>query len=466
MKLTRHNGRAGKNGAYNPKHNDRRFDIENSGHIDVERAEQNLYWDCYTGFSSSKIREIDKENDYSFEKIEQVYYFEHYADHIQAQNERNEKTRHTERNRTVADLLKNNKTCPEESIYQIGTVDESVSGEILVKIATDFFAEMEEKFGSHVHILDWALHLDEGTPHIHERHVFDCENKYGELCPQQEKALEELGIPLPNPDKKKGKNNNRKQTFDAECRKMLFRICAKHNLHLQMEPTYGGRGYLEKQDFIIEKQKEKISVQREILTETVQAVEEQEKKIGKAEKAIAEKEKLLKKHDEVIAEKKQELSKKQAALEDVTMKLADMETLVDEVAGQAYEKACEVVADTVRQETQKEDIKILDDYSKWLSAPERTDDKKLRNYAVRRLEKLKEKFLKSVKGINPLRGLEKATKSLQEPERKKENLEQVKERARISLRAQLSANKKYVDDYKSQHYGTNTKQAKKDEQSL
>lgn len=175
---------------------------------------------------------------------------------------------------------------------------------------------------------------------------------------------------------------------------------------------------------------------------------------------------LIKKHDEVIAEKKQELSQKQAALEDVTMKLADMETLVDEVAGQAYEKACEVVADTVRQETQKEDIKILDDYSRWLSAPERTDDKKLRDYAVRRLGTLKEKFLKSAKGINPLRGLEKVAKALQEPERKKENLEQVKTKARISLKAQLSANIKCVDDYKSQHYETNMKQAKKDEQSL
>ena len=461
MKLTRHNGRAGKNSAYNPKHNDRRFDIGNSEHIDVERTGQNIYWDCYTGLSSALTREKDKENDYSFEKIEQLYYFEHYADHIQAQNERNEKTRHTERNRTVNDLLTSNKTCPEESIYQIGTVDESVPGEMLARIATEFFSEMEERFGSHVHILDWALHLDEGTPHIHERHVFDCENKYGELCPQQEKALEELGVPLPNPDKKKGKNNNRKQTFDAECRKMLFRICAKHNLHLQIEPTYGGRGYLEKQDFIIEKQKETISVQKEILTETSQVIEERERKIGKAEKAIAEKEKLIKKHDEVIAEKKQELSQKQAALEDVTMKLADMETLVDEVAGQAYEKACEVVTDTVRQQTQKEDIKILDDYSKWLSAPERTADKKLRDYAVRRLETLKEKFVKSAKGI-----MEKITKSLQEPERKQKNLEQVKTTARISLKAQLSANKKCVDDYKSQHYGANTKQAKKDEQSL
>ena len=152
---------------------------------------------------------------------------------------------------------------------------------------------------------------------------------------------------------------------------------------------------------------------------------------------------------------------KHSALEDVTMKLADMETMVDEVAGQAYERACEVVTDTVRQETQKEDIKILDDYSKWLSAPERTADKKLRDYAVRRLETLKEKFLKSAKGI-----MEKITKSLQEPQQKQANLEQVKEKARISLKAQLSANKKYVDDYKSQHYGMNTKQAGKDGQSL
>ena len=51
--------------------------------------------------------------------------------------------------------------------------------------------EITERFGTHVHILDWALHLDENTPHIHERHVFDCKNRYGELCPQQEKALEE-----------------------------------------------------------------------------------------------------------------------------------------------------------------------------------------------------------------------------------------------------------------------------------
>lgn len=445
MKLTRHNGRAGKNGAYNPKHNDRRFDVANSEHINEERTKKNIYWDCYTGYSSSLIRQQDKENDYSFEQIEKLYYFEHYADHIQAQNERNEKTRHTERNRTVDDLLTNNKTCPEESIYQIGTVDESVSGEILAKIANEFFAEMEEKYGSHVHILDWALHLDEGTPHIHERHVFDCKNKYGELCPQQEKALEELGIPLPDPDKKKGRNNNRKQTFDTECRKMLFRICEKNNLHLQKEPSYGGRAYLEKQDFIIEKQKEVLFEQREILAGTARAIEEREGKLRQAENAISQRENVIEKQDMLIAEKNAEIMEKHSALEEVTMKLAEVETLADEVAEQAYEKACEVVADTVRAETRKEDMKILDDYSKWLSAPERIDDKKLRNYAVKCLAILKEKFVKSAKGINLLQGLDKITKTLQEPEKKNENLRQVKEKARESIRERLARGKTEAD---------------------
>ena len=195
MKLTRHNGRSGKHGTYNPRHNDRRFDVENSEHIDAERARQNVYWDCYRGFTTHEFRENPEQPDFSFEEIERMYYYEHYSGHVEAQNARNEKTRHTERNRTVEDLLKNNKTCPEESIYQIGTMGESVPPDTLFSIVNEFYEEFERRFGSHIHILDWALHLDEGTPHIHERHVFDCENRYGELCPQQEKALEELGIP-------------------------------------------------------------------------------------------------------------------------------------------------------------------------------------------------------------------------------------------------------------------------------
>lgn len=38
MRATIHNGRTGKDGAYNTKHNDRQFDIRNAEHIDPERV--------------------------------------------------------------------------------------------------------------------------------------------------------------------------------------------------------------------------------------------------------------------------------------------------------------------------------------------------------------------------------------------------------------------------------------------
>ena len=57
MKLPRHHGRSGTHGAYPHRHNDRRFDVENSEHIDAERARQNVNWDCYRGFTTHEFRE-------------------------------------------------------------------------------------------------------------------------------------------------------------------------------------------------------------------------------------------------------------------------------------------------------------------------------------------------------------------------------------------------------------------------
>ena len=180
--------------------------------------------------------------------MERQFYEIRYTTFIEGQNERNAKIRHTERNRSIPDLLSSRKTCPEETIYQLGTLDEHASAEDLLNIVTEFIEEFKAKFGNHVHVLDWALHLDESTPHIHERHVFDCENKYGEVAPQQEKALEALGFDLPDPAKSLSRRNNRKITFDAACREMLFEIAKRHGLELEEEAEYGNRKYLEKQE--------------------------------------------------------------------------------------------------------------------------------------------------------------------------------------------------------------------------
>lgn len=207
MKGTRHNGRSGKDGVYNPLHNDRRFDPEHSEHIDNERVRQNIYWDCYQGYTTMADR--GKEDNFSFNQIEMAYYVDHYSDYVINQNKRHEKARHPDRCKGVEDVLKNKKTCPEESIYQLGTIDEHASVETLVLVFDEFKKEFDERFGSNVHIIDWSLHMDEATPHIHERHVFDATNRYGEIEPKQEAALEELGFELPNPEKKRSKTNNR-----------------------------------------------------------------------------------------------------------------------------------------------------------------------------------------------------------------------------------------------------------------
>lgn len=388
MKLTRHNGRAGKHGAYNPKHNDRDFEVGNSDHIDGERARQNIYWDCFQGFRTQDFLGEDGKPKLSFEKIEQIYYQQNYGDYVDAQNERNERSRHTERNRTVDDVLKNTKTCPEETVYQIGNIDASVTGETLCKVSVELMQQIDEKYGKHVHILDWALHLDEATPHIHERHVFDCENSYGEICPQQENALEKLGFDLPNPEKKKSRNNNRKMSFDAECRRMFFEICEKYGLQLDKNPEYGGREYLEKQDFIIENQKRKMEAQEQ-------------------------------------------------ALEQISMKLEDAEALVDEIAEDAYQKACEVVTESVTEETRKQDIEAVTEYKNWYNKPERKCKPEQRDLANKilghvetKLEGLAKKILKKVQDI------------LQSPEVKVQNQNKVKEHARLSLKEHLAQMKK------------------------
>ena len=337
LKLTRHNGRAGTHGTYNPKHNDRSFNLANSEHIDPERAKGNIYWDCFHGFRSALDPQDPDDLAATFSEVERQFYESRYSNFVESQNERNAKIRHTERNRSIPDLLSSRKTCPEETIYQLGTLDEHASAEDLLNIVTEFIDEFKTKFGDHVHVLDWALHLDESTPHIHERHVFDCENQYGEIAPQQEKALEALGFDLPDPDKPLSRRNNRKIAFDAACRKMLFEIAKRHGLDLEEEAEYGSRKYLEKQDFILAKQKEQLSAQ-------------------------------------------------QNKLDELTLKVSDMETLLEDVSAAAYDKAVEVMTDAVRTETRKEDMRMIEDTKRWVLSPERKAPQATREYTAKHLD--------------------------------------------------------------------------------
>ena len=438
MRLTRHNGRSGKNGVYNPKHNDRRFAVESSEHINPEMTKYNVYWDCYQGYSFPKTKEQEDEVQFSFEQVEQAYYADRFFDYCQGQHERNRQSGHSKRDRTPEDLRLDKRTCPEESVLQIGTIEEHVPAEVLAQVVAEFFEEFSRRFGSHIHILDWALHMDEGTPHIQERHVFECENSYGETAPQQEKALEALGFELPEPDKKRSRLNNRKATFDAACRAMLFDIARRHGLHLEEEPAYGGRAYLEKHDYILMKQKEKLGEQATLLSDQQTKIEE---------------------NTGQIETQKETISQQEEKIERLEMKIDDLDTLLDSVSDIAYETAVEMVTDQVKMETHQEDIRQIESSIAWLESPERKATKKERDYAIARMKGVIGKIQKAMQPT-----LDRLRERLMKPETKKKAVEQIKAQAKPSVLEMLRRNKAAIDQ--SEADASRRQQTKKQDMEL
>ena len=239
-----------------------------------------------------------------------------------------------------------------------------------------------KRYGSHFQILDWALHMDEKTPHIHERHVFFADDGYGMNFPKQEKACEAMGFELPYPDKKPGKNNNRKMSFDSEIRKLYIEIAQKYGITIEKIPLEG-KVHLEKNDFIIAKQNEEIAANEAHIAEQM-------------------------------------------------LRISDIDSLVEDVAEKAYEKACEVVTETVKEETIKEDIAIVSDYKKWVMAPERKMQDKNKNMIKDVLDVVMKKLSRNTAAL-----LEKVRNIMTKPEVKRKNKDEIAKVAKESILEKL-----------------------------
>lgn len=403
-RVSRHNGRAGKHGVYNPKHNDRSFNVENADNISRDRTRLNLYWDCINGL---RTHEENSTGQYpTFTQHEHDEYKRRYGYYVSEQNKRNIKAGHAKRNRTVDDLLADARICPEETIYQIGKEGDCPPPEVLTAIVTEFFATMEERFGTNVHVLDWALHLDETSPHIHARQVFDIVNRYGECEPKQEKALEALGIPLPVPDKKPSRMNNRKITFDKICRELLLGICQEHGLLVETEAIYGGRESREKNDYIIEAQREKIAA-------------------------------LEKRNAELTADNERQsrlLAKTTTELDEKQNQLADADTVLEAVADAAYDQAVKVVARIAVDETQKADQAVIDKMIGMTADPERRMKSKERELIAFWLRGVKDNIVKRAAQV-----LTSVMSVLQKLEYRRAAKDKIKETARPAVSQLLRA---------------------------
>ena len=239
MRATIHNGRSGKNGTYNPRHNDRNFDIRNAEHIDPERVNLNHYWNYL------------EDNSLTFEQAEKAFYEEHCSKHLNAVNQRYKEQRHPERIRSIDEYRTARQSCPEETILMLGNKSDYIPPHILQRICNEF-KEWEEQTFPGLHILDMALHMDEeGAPHIHERKAWLYTDKDGLEAVGQEKSLQQAGIEPPHPEQPRTRYNNRKQTASKMMREKFFEICRVHGLGFMLEtaPREKSRSGRELEDY-------------------------------------------------------------------------------------------------------------------------------------------------------------------------------------------------------------------------
>ena len=315
MRATIHNGRTGKDGAYNTKHNDRQFDISHAEHIDPERIKNNRYWN-WTGNPET-----------TFEAAEAAFYEKHIQRHLDAQNARYKTQRHAERAKTMDEYRKSPQTCPEEVILMIGKAEDTIPADMMARIIQEQINWEQKQFPG-VRVLDVALHMDEqGAPHIHERRAWVYTDKDGNTAISQNKSLEQMGVELPNPDRPRGRFNNRKQTFCRICREHLLQICREHGLEIEeipQEKSKSGRALEDYQAGEAEKRAADAERRREFSERAAESAEKRAESARDAARSYEE-------HSEQVA---RQINNEYGELADVGLQKQAMQEQLEEVQEQ------------------------------------------------------------------------------------------------------------------------------------
>ena len=218
MRATNHHGRG------TAKHAGRDFDLKKAPHIDPARAAQNRYW-TWNG-------------DPKLEAAERAYYRETFQDALDTQNQLHRQRRQYKRVRDIDQVYENRNTQPEGSLLYIGCKkDGPIDPDVLWACAAEYRAWEQEQLGGAYVPLSMAMHVDEdGQIHVEERGVYRYQTEAGQWTVGQAAALEAAGVPLPDPDKPRATDNNRKMTWDAARREKWLDIVEAHGFTLERTP--------------------------------------------------------------------------------------------------------------------------------------------------------------------------------------------------------------------------------------
>ena len=220
---------------------------------------------------------------------------------------------------------------------------------------------------------------------------------------------------------------------------MFLDICKRHGLEIDEEPSYGGRQYLEKQDYIRMKQKEEIAVQQEMLNQQRDKVNANHLELARQSNHVRANEKVIQSQKEKIEQQEKEfkenfisnsdrilsqgelIEEQREELQQLTLRIEDVETLLDEVSSEAYDKAVDKVAEETMRATRKDDIRLAEDSKRWIQSPERKASRKEKEYAMEK-------------------AVVRVVRQLKQPEKKKAVVEEIKKEVKPSIREKLALN--------------------------
>lgn len=271
-RATNHFARTNKGGkSFSSKHDDRNYSKDKRpDNVVEEKSKDNAYHFCW--FEGEPTDTI-----LTFEDHEKWVYKNFLGRFFEEQNERNRKSRHLERVKTLEQFRKMPRYCPEEVLWYVGKKGDSATAQQLEEMAETQIAFEEHKYPG-LKYLDWAVHVDElGAPHVHARRIWTYD-KNGVVAVGQNKALEQMGVALPNPKEPISETNNRKVTFTQDTRDIWIYQAEKLGYVIDKVPRYkSGQNLAEWQaDQDIEKQYKTLSDAQNELSERA---EEQNRQI-------------------------------------------------------------------------------------------------------------------------------------------------------------------------------------------
>lgn len=330
-RVTIHNARSGKHGVFKVKHNDRTYQEE-------PRKTKNKYW------------HINKDKTMSFEQAEMDFYERHFSKSLAKQNAKYEKKRNYSRMKSMEDYYTNKRTCPEETLFYIGKMNDSAPGSDLWTIVQEQLA-WEQKTFPQAKILNFALHTDEkGAPHIHSRKVWIAHDEDGNEIVSQEQALREMGVQAPNPGKKTDRYNNAKQTYSKTVRDHFTALCKQHGYEIIEEPKEPGKSGLTHFQHILQDTQEQAE---QILRNAKREAREILKDANKKTEEIQRKEDFLEAHIKAV---------------DETYSILTEEQRKQPVVRETYDKFCDTTLsyhDKMIQEKEKIDKKHQENTASW-----------------------------------------------------------------------------------------------------